>query len=143
MAFIQLLTMLSAKSYKLTKRIGQGKAVIAMAGGICICSLLLIFTDNPAASIMLIALVGLSEAMIVPISSDIQNKSISTSDRATILSAYAMTIDIVSAFINLAIGKTADQSIQLSFAVCGALAAAALLLSLYYFRRINTAEKNI
>ena len=137
MAMIQLLTMLSAKSYVITKSIGQGKTVSIMAGGICIGTLLLVFTSNPMASIMLIAMVGLCNAMILPISSDIQNKSISTSDRATILSAYAMTIDIVSAFINMAIGKTANQSIQLSFVVCSVLAAAALLMSWYFFRRTN------
>jgi MFS family permease len=121
----------------ITKKIGQGKTVGVMAGGICIGTLLLAFTSSPAASIMLIAMVGLCAAMILPISADIQNKSISTSDRATILSAYAMTIDIVSAFTNLAIGKTANQSIQLSFLACSVLAAAALLISYYYFRRAN------
>lgn len=137
MAMIELLTMLSAKSYTVTKCIGQGKMVNLMAAGICIGTMLLVFTSSPAASIMLIAVVALCNAMIMPISSDIQNKSISTSDRATILSAYAMVVDIVSALINPVIGKTADMSIQLSFAVCSALAAIALLLSCYFFRRTN------
>lgn len=137
MALIQLLTMLSAKTHIITKAIGQGKTVNIMAGVICASTLLLVFTDSPLLSVLLIALVGLSNAVIMPISSDIQNKSISTLDRATILSAYAMTIDIVSAFINLTIGKTANQSIQLSFLVCSALAAAALLLSWYFFRRTD------
>lgn len=143
MAMIQLLTMLSAKSYVITKSIGQGKMVSLMAGGICIGTMLLVFTSSPVASIILIAIVGLCNAMILPISSDIQNKSINTSDRATILSAYAMTIDIVSAFTNLAIGKTANMSLQLSFAVGSAMAAAALLLSSYYFMRINKAEADM
>lgn len=143
MAMIQLLTMLSAKSYVITKSIGRGKTVGTMAGGICISTLLLAFISSPVASVMLIAIVGLCSAMIMPISSDIQNKSISTSDRATILSVYAMAIDIVSALINLAIGKTANQSIQFSFLICSAMAAAALLLSAYYFRRTNTAEGNM
>lgn len=137
MASIQLLTMLSAKSYAITKSIGQGKTVGLMAGGICISTLFLAFTDNPAASIMLIAMVGLFSAMILPISSDIQNKSVNTFDRATILSAYAMTIDLVTALMNPIIGKTADMSLQLSFMVCGALAAIALLLLWYFFRRTN------
>lgn len=143
MAMIQLLTMLSAKSYVITKSIGRGKTVGTMAGGICISTLLLAFISSPVASVMLIAIVGLCSAMIMPISSDIQNKSISTSDRATILSVYAMAIDIVSALINLAIGKTANQSIQFSFLICSAMAAAALLLSSYYFRRVNTAAGNM
>lgn len=143
MVLIQLLAMLSAKSYVLTKRLGQGKTVNLMAGGICAGTLLLIFTSGPLASIMLIAIVSLCSAMIMPISSDIQNKSINTSDRATILSAYAMTIDIASALINLAIGKAADISLQFSFGVCSAMAAAALLMSWYYFRKVTKAAGNI
>lgn len=138
MAMIQLLTMISAKSHVITKSIGQGKTVNVMAGGICIGTLLLVFTSNPVVSIMLIAIVGLCNAMILPISSDIQNKSITTSDRATILSAYAMAIDIVSAFANLVIGKTANQSIQLSFVICSAMAAAAFFLSLYFFKKTDS-----
>jgi len=143
MASIQLLTMLSAKSHVITKRIGQGKTVGLMAGGICIGTLLLVFTDNPAASIMLIAMVGLFNAMVLPISSDIQNKSVNTFDRATILSAYAMMIDLVTALMNLVIGKTADMSLQLSFTVCSALAAVALLLIWYFFRRTNISLRNM
>ncbi len=143
MALIQLLTMLSAKSYIITKKLGQGSTVNLMAGGICIGSLLLVFTSGPVASIMMIAIVSLCNAMVMPISSDIQNKSISTSDRATILSTYAMLIDIVSAFTNLAIGKAANMSLQFSFVVCSAIAAAALLLSAYYFRRVNKTVRNI
>ncbi|HYF84778.1 MAG TPA: hypothetical protein VEB00_17380 [Clostridia bacterium] len=135
MALIQLLTMLSAKTHIITKAIGQGKTVGIMAGTICASTLLLVFTDSPLLSVLLIAFVGLSNAIIMPISSDIQNKSISTSDRATILSAYAMTIDIVSVVINLAIGKSANQSIQLTFVICSAFAAAALLPSLYFFKK--------
>lgn len=135
MALIQLLTMLSAKTHSITKAIGQEKTVSIMAGVICASTLLLVFTESPLLSVLLIAFVGLSNAIIMPISSDIQNKSISTSDRATILSAYAMTIDIVSAVINLAIGKTANQSIQLTFVICSSLAGAALLLSLYFFKK--------
>ena len=137
MAMIQLISMLSAKSYVITKSIGQGKTVGVMASGICLGSLLLVFTGNPALSIVLIAMIGLCNAMILPVSSDIQNKSITTADRATILSAYAMLMDIVAAFTNLVIGRTADQSIQLSFAICSVIAAAALILIICFFTKAN------
>ncbi len=137
MAMIQLISMLSAKSYIITKSIGQGKTVGVMASGICFGSLLLVFTGNPALSIVLITVIGLCNAMILPVSSDIQNKSITTAGRATILSAYAMLMDIVAAFTNLVIGRTADRSIQLSFAVCSAVSAAALVLIVCFFRKSN------
>ncbi|HYE81580.1 MAG TPA: hypothetical protein VEG39_05350 [Clostridia bacterium] len=37
--------------------------------------------------------------------------------------------------INPIIGRTAEQSVRLFFAVCSAMAAAALFLSLYFFRK--------
>ncbi len=135
MAAIQLLTMLSSKSYVVTGIIGQGKTVSIMASGVCLGTMLLSFTADPAASVLLIALVGLCNAMILPISSDIQNKSISTADRATMLSAYAMLMDVVAALTNLIIGRTANLSIGFSFVICSIVSAAALLLIILYFRR--------
>lgn len=139
MALIQVLTMLSAKTYLVTKAIGGGRTVNLMAGAISAGTLALVFTNSPLLSVLLVALVGLCNAVVLPISADIQNKSISSSDRATILSAYAMTIDIVAAGINLVIGRTANQSLQLTFAICSALAAAALLLSRYFFKKSGIA----
>jgi len=139
MAVIQLLTMLSSKSYVVTGSIGQGKTIGFMASGVWLGTLLLAFTGGPAASVLLIALVGLCNAMILPVSTDIQNKSISTADRATILSAYAMLMDVVAALTNLVIGKTANQSIELSFMICSAVSAAALLLIICFFRRSGAA----
>ncbi|HWR60285.1 MAG TPA: MFS transporter [Clostridia bacterium] len=139
MAVIQLLTMLSSKSYVVTGSIGQGKTVGLMASGVCLGTLLLAFTGRPAASVLLIALVGLCNAMILPVSTDIQNKSISTADRATILSAYAMLMDVVAALTNLIIGRTANHSIELSFMICSAVSAAALLLIICFFRRSGAA----
>lgn len=141
MAMIQLLTMLSAKSYVITKKIGPGKTIGVMAVGICISTLLLTFITNPVASIMLIASVGLCNAMILPVSSDIQNKSINTSDRATILSAYAMMMDVAAALANLVIGRAADLSIRYSFAVCSVFATAALLLLIVFFKKITEGSK--
>jgi len=139
LAAIQLLTMLSSKSYVVSKSLGQEKAAILMASGVCLGTFLLAFTGAPAASILLIAVVGLCSAMLLPLSSDIQNKSINTADRATILSSYAMLMDIVAALTNLLIGRTAYRSVEFSFLICSVVSLAALLLIIVYFKKVINA----
>lgn len=134
LAAIQLLTMLAAKVYIVTGKLGQEKTVNIIFAAIGICCAALSFTRNPILSVLLIALISLSDAAAMPIISDIQNKSITTSNRATILSAYAMIIDVVSAVVNLVIGKSANLSVQTAFIICAGISFLALGLNMQYFR---------
>lgn len=140
LAAMQTISMLSAQSYKLTSRFGQGKVVKIAYGVIASGSILLAFTGNAALSILLIAVISGCTAVLIPISNDIQNKSITVANRATILSAYAMIIDITSSAANLIIGKSANASVQASFMVCGAISIAALLLGASYFRAVEKSK---
>ncbi|MGE5633155.1 MAG: MFS transporter [Caulobacteraceae bacterium] len=129
LAFMQLVSMLSAKSHVITGKIGQRKTIAGAFGVIAISCFVIAFVHTPAASIILIAFVSAGYSLAVPISSDIQNKSITTANRATILSAYAMVMDVVSSAVNLTIGKSANLSVQLSFEICAGIAVLALILA--------------
>jgi MFS family permease len=135
LACMQVLSMLGAKSYSVTGRIGQGKTLTVVFSTIILGCTMLIFTNSAMVSVLMIGLITAANALMNPISADIQSKSIHTANRATMLSAYAMVMDLTAAGVNLAIGKTADTSIQLSFGICAAIAGIALILNVYYFRR--------
>jgi uncharacterized membrane protein (Fun14 family) len=135
LAGMQLLPMLSASVYKITQRFSQGFVLKAIYGAALVSCFALAFTKSPIISIALIGIIQGGFALSQPISSSLQNKSITTMDRATILSIYAMGIDITSAVINLCVGWAADISIELPFIICGVFSLAAFLMVYIFFRK--------
>ncbi|GAA0181741.1 MFS transporter [Clostridium sediminicola] len=115
---IQIVNLSSDKSYILSKKFGKNKSIEILILTITICCFLLILTRNPIISVIMIIFVSGSMSLINPIITDIQNKSIATADRATMLSIYAMVGNIVAAIINPFIGKSADISVQSAFTIC-------------------------
>ncbi len=141
MVIIQIACLSSTKSHKLSKKIGNNRSIEILMLLIIICCFLLIFTQSPFLSVLLIILVAGSISLINPIVLEIQNKSIITGDRATILSMYAMAGDIVAAAINPVIGKAADISLQTSFITCVIISVIGYIFFLIYKRKINFALK--
>lgn len=134
LVLVQLPALAASKSYKLSRKFGHKKIILAMFGLIGVSSIGLINTSTPILSVFFIAIINLSSAITGPISSDIQNNSIYAFNRATMLSIYAMIIDLVSAVVNLGIGKSAEISIKHSFAACAVLSCLAIVICLHYFK---------
>lgn len=135
LAFAQMLNMSSAKSYILSRKFGIKKSIGSLVLIITLCPLVLIFTDSPALSIIFLLIPSLSMSLMRPMITDIENKAITSGDRASILSIYAMAGDVVSALINPLIGRGADNSIETAFTLCFALSLAAYILFLICRRR--------
>ncbi len=55
-------------------------------------------------------------SLLSPLGAELQNKAITTSDRATALSMSTMIMDLLAVFTNLVFGKLAD--FDLSTAMC-------------------------
>ncbi|TYP49791.1 MFS transporter [Thermosediminibacter litoriperuensis] len=134
MAGIQLLPVFSAKTYAITGKLGQGMAMKLLFGAIPVSCFILSRTSHPAVSVVFIAVIGASYSLSRPILLDIQNRSITTADRATLLSIYSMIINIIGAVLNPAVGRAADISIETAFTVCGIIATVAFILIYAYFR---------
>lgn len=142
-ALMQVVCLLSAKAYKFTEKFGKKKTVKALIFNILAGCVLLTYTKNPAYSILMIAVIEGSFAVLQPIIMDIENKSILTINRATILSMYAMTGDTISALVNLVIGRSADYSIQRSFMICAIISAAAFIMAWFYFHSWYVEDKQL
>lgn len=134
-AFMQIICILSAKSYRLSKRFGSDKVIKFLFIIITVSSIALGLTKNPFIVIILIAITEGAFALCQPLSSDIQNKSITTSDRATLLSTYAMAGDIIASITNLSIGKIANISINLGFIACGIFSGIAFIMIFVFFKK--------
>ena len=134
MALVQIIRLGSAKSYRLTEKYGRKGSIKTLFVILTVCSFLLIYVDSAIWSVVLIACISGGFALVQPIALDIQNSSVLTNDRATVLSLYAMLGDIVASIVNLLIGRTADISLQSAFASCGAVSLISCGLVFIYFK---------
>ncbi len=78
--------------------------------------LTLAFTENPFVSVFGVLLVRACFSLMSPLGTDLQNKAITTLDRATALSMSTLIMDLLAVFTNLVFGKLAE--FDLSAAMC-------------------------
>lgn len=132
-ALMQLICLISARTYKFTEWFGQKRTSIVLVTSVFASCIALASTKNPIISVLTIAIIQGSYAMTQPIILDIENKSIRTQNRATVLSMYAMVGDIIASIANVSIGKFADISITTAFNACTIISGIACILILIYF----------
>ncbi|WP_432409726.1 MFS transporter [Wukongibacter sp. M2B1] len=140
LAGIQLIRLFSVKSNYLTKKLGSCQAIIILEFLVVLSCIVLIFTSSSVLSVMTIVSISFSVAMIGPIEMDIKNKTIRTSNRATILSIYSMTGSLIASIGNIIIGKSADYSLEMGFIICSMMSVLGLILMIVYYKL--TKEKN-
>lgn len=134
---LQIMGLISAKSHKISKKIGHTKSIRLIYISISLTCILLSLTSNPFLTIFLMAVVSLSQGLLEPLVMTIQNNSIKTNNRAVMLSLYSMFGSLVSSGIDPLIGISADRSLETSFLFCGLLGMIATII--HFFLK----EKNI
>ncbi|KPU27680.1 hypothetical protein TR13x_03930 [Caloranaerobacter sp. TR13] len=137
MAIMQTISMVSVKAYKLTQKLGREKSLKTLFLIIGICSFMLSYINSPILSVLLIATVTGSFALIHPIAVNIENQSIVTNDRATILSIYAMINNVIAAFINIIVGKATDVSIEFAFKISSIIVFLGFITLIVFFSNYN------
>ncbi len=108
--------LVSVFSARLTKKLKPrffGTMLFAACAFSC---LLLAFTRNPFISVLGVLFIRVCFSLLSPLGAELQNKAITTSDRATALSMSTMIMDLLAVFTNLVFGKLAD--FDLSTAMC-------------------------
>lgn len=110
----------AAFSSRLSERIGENRlcALLLVVGGIACGAAALIV--NPLLAVLCVAALRLSASMFYPVSMRIQNRAVTTADRATILSVYSSMMNGLAIFTNLAFGRLADIGVGWAFSL-GAL----------------------
>ena len=99
----------------LTRKAGM-KGSLALFCGLAMASCLILGrTEHALPSVSGILLLRMSNTFFVPFQMELQNRQISTSDRATALSAHAMVMDGVAVVTNLAFGFLAERGLPLAF----------------------------
>ncbi|MCA1075163.1 MFS transporter [Clostridium bowmanii] len=133
---MQIVRLSSSKAYKFSNKLGANRSIQVLYSIITLGCITLVFTSNVTLTILSITFICASAAIISPIVLNIENKSISTMDRATLLSIFAMFGDLTGAGVNVIIGKTADISISSAFITCVGMCVCAYILLLVYKKNV-------
>lgn len=118
LAAVQASRLISAKTQSFTSRVGENNSLKILYMIIALSCFVLIVTSNPVLSVLCVILISISISIIEPIVTNIENRSILSSERVTILSIYAMVGDLIGVFMNPLIGRAADISVQAAFMLC-------------------------
>lgn len=98
-------------SHKLTKRLGEKKFVYILYGSAAFWCLALAFWVNPIISVVGIIILRVVFNFFNPLQMEIQNREITTSDRATALSLNSILINGIGTTTNIIFGRVADISL--------------------------------
>lgn len=112
--------LLAAYSYRISERIGESAAIKLLFSAACLACIVLALYSNPITSVLGILILRISASLFVPMRMDIENRQINISCRATILSVYSSTMNVIAVGTNLIFGKMADINIKYAM-ISGAL----------------------
>lgn len=132
---ITLVGMLGVFSDALTRKKGikyTGIAFYIIAFGACF---VLSFTDSAIISVCGVLLLNLTNTLFQPFQAEQQNKQVSSSNRATELSIYAIIIDSICAGTSVLFGALAKVSLESAFLFGAALSLVGLTLFMIWSRR--------
>lgn len=139
-ALMQVATFIAVRAHKIKRKIGERKLLNGAIFLVIICNLFLIKSRIALLTIALIFIIEGAFALTQPITETIKNESVSTSNRATILSAYAMIANITAAAINMIISAASKFSLEAAIAVCLIINIFALIPMKFYLGRKISAE---
>lgn len=112
---LQLLGMTSGLLGKITESISKEKLALSLFLIAAITSFSLIFIDTPVLSILCLMILSCVEVLFFPILNTIENESIKSHSRATILSFYSLIINISTIFTSISFGTLATHSLESSY----------------------------
>lgn len=103
-----------AFSYRITRKIGSAPTAVLLFSLAAISCFLLAFTQSALLSVLSILALRIAHSLFQPLQEELQNRRITTPDRAAALSVNAVIIDSVGAATNIAFGSIAQRSLPLS-----------------------------
>jgi len=115
-------------SDSVTKVIGEDRTMrLCFLAGIISC-VILAFTDLAVPTVIGVILLRLGFSIAVPLEQELQNRQVSTENRATALSVNAVFIDSAGVAANVVFGALAEYSLVISFGFGAVVCMAAWIL---------------
>ena len=113
--------MIAAFSQRVTDRLGRARSAVGTAALTALACLALVFTRSPVVSVGCILAMEACSALVGPLASQVWNRQVTSADRATQLSIYAVLDEAVAAAGTLLLGRAADVSLDTAFLLGGAV----------------------
>lgn len=136
-AVVQASKMLSAKSHVLERKLRHEYSFMILSV-ICVVSvIMLIFIQHIITTIFAVMGIAIATSMIVPIYVSEQNKLITSANRATMLSCYAIIESICAIFFYLVISWFSAMSLELTFGSIAVLGIIGIVILISYNRLIK------
>ncbi len=129
--------LVSVFSAPLTKKLKPrlfGAILFAVCSFSC---LMLAFTENPFISVLGVLLISICTSLMSPLGTELQNKAITATDRATALSMSTLIMDLLAVFTNLVFGKLAEFDLSAAMCFGGILCILGVGLYLSGLKRMN------
>lgn len=134
---VTLSGLVSVFSAPLTKKL-KPRFFGAMLFAVCSFScLMLACTENPFISVLGVLLISICTSLMSPLGTELQNKAITVTDRATALSMSALIMDLLAVFTNLVFGKLAEFDLSAAMCFGGILCILGVALYLSSLKRMN------
>ena len=128
LAGMNLLGLLGVLSKRYTARLGEKRAGGSLLLLTALSCVVLALTENPVLSITGVALVHLAFSLFVPLQTELQNRRVVTSARATELSVQSAFLNGTGAAVSVVFGRAAESSLPGAFWLGVALCLTAWLL---------------
>lgn len=118
----------AAFSPQVTRKLGE-QGVLGLCCGISAVSCLVLFGfRSPWLSVLAVTVFRIAVSLLEPLQTQIQNRSVTSVDRATALSIQTVVLDSAGAGISVMLGMAAEHDLPLSFLFGGILCLVSLLL---------------
>ena len=101
----------SMQSHRLSTRLGERRTVILIFGAGGLACILMAICAHPLLSVVGMMLLCAANSAFVPLRVDLQNRHISVSSRATMLSIHSLAMNMTAVGTNLAFGALAERSV--------------------------------
>ena len=134
---VSVASMAGAFSQRFTDRLGRTRSALGAPVVTGLACIILALTRSAVLSVGCILLMEAGYELVAPMMSQVWNRQVTSADRATQLSVYAVLDEAVAAFGSLVIGQAADASLDGAFLLCGVVcifSALALLPCRRYFK---------
>lgn len=112
-------------SARVRKKLGPGKMGSGLLLLSALCCMVLAGTGTAVTAVLAVLTLRGSFSLFMPLYQDLQNRAITTADRATALSMHAVVHDGLGVFLNLVFGAIAQSHISGAFGFGGVLCLAA------------------
>ncbi len=118
----------SALSDGVTKRLGMGRALLLLTAVSAAACGLLAVTEDPWLSVGCVLLLVLAASLVGPLLSELKNRQVTTANRATMLSIFAIVTNAVGVTADLVFGALADRDLPTAFLFGAGIGAVSVLL---------------